>query len=395
MKKVIVFMLAALIFVLFISSVAFAGNDWEFSSRHFALAGTGNAIFNLKGLSPSLENIACLVGSPQFNILQEGSASAVNMINSHDDVDYYHRLITGSTGLKTTYPTIQKDDEDDFAERLAIGFVPGVFIRSYYRSMDYTENDDEEFYTLTHVQFFQRLGIAYGINEIVAVGVGFTLVPPTIIRSSLSGQKTVVDGFNETTEDPQETFTTYAPLLFSPELGVLVRPVEFIQLGLAMEAGDLKTRRSDVTHTFADGDEDIKTEAIFARSPSLGFGFAIMVPDVEKFMVGFDLDSEWRRGEASDYGFYADNQKIEWSVSVEKMFEMSSIKGGLGYADEVGTKRYLPYDRFFVSFGTDLYFDEHIMMGLAFRGETGYFEAVPKGGLGFGGGFAWTFGGSF
>lgn len=394
MKRILI-LLAAMILLTIIASSAFAGPDWEFSARHLALAGTGNAIFNLKGLSPSLENIACLVGSPQYNILYEGSATTVNMINSEDDVDYYHRIIQGSTGLKTTYPTIQVDDEDSFAERLSIGFIPGMYAKSYYRSMDYTDSDDEEFYTLTHVQFFQRLGLAYGINDIVAVGVGFTLVPPTIIRSSLTGQKTVIDGRNERTEDPQETFTTYTPMLFSPELGVLVRPVEFIQLGLAMEAGDLKSRRSDVTHSFADGDEDITTDAIYARGPSLGFGFAIMIPDVEKFMVGFDLDTEWRRGEASNYGYFADNQKIEWSVSVEKMFEVSSIKGGLGYADEVGTERYNPYDRFFVSFGTDLYFDEHIMMGLAFRGETGYLSAVPKGGLGFGGGFAWTFGGSF
>jgi len=379
--------LLATILMLVLAASAFAGMEWEFSARHQALAGTGNAIFNMRGLSPSLENIACLVGSPNYNILFEGSTRTTNMVSSEDDIDYYYRAISGMMGLKTTYPTLQRDDDEEFGGRLAIGFVPGLYSQNYYRQETYADNKDELKSNMTHVQFFQRLGIAYGINEYVALGVGFALVPPTIISVTHDGE---INGV-----DQQDDYTTYAPLLFSPEIGILTRPVEFVQLGLAFEVGDLKNRESEVTHTYADSEEDVTTDAIYGRSPSLGFGFAILIPDIEKFMVGFDFDVDWRRGLATDYGYFADNQKLEWSIGIEKMWEVSSIKGGLGYADEAGTTKYMPYDRFFVTFGSDLFFDEHIMMGIAFRGETGHLEEDPKGGLAFGGGFSWTFGGSF
>lgn len=408
MKRLICTFLTC-IFILAAGSAAFAGMDWEFSARHQALANTGNAIFNIKGLSPSLENIACLVGSPQYNILYEGSASSANMITNDDDFDYYNRSISGMTGLKTTYPTINRDDEDDFDERLSIAFIPGLMTTNFYGKRDFTGNsdhddyeaNDEETHSETYITLFQRIGLAYSPHEMVGIGIGFTLMPTTIIRVTNSGQ---IDG-----DDIQNDYTTYAPFMFSPELGILVRPVEFIQLGLSFEAGDLKSRRSDVTHTYPDlgsnpdpededkpsGKVDETTDAIYARSPNLGFGFACMIPDMDYFMVGFDFDIDFRRGKATPYGHFADNQKAEWSVSLEKMFEMSSIKGGFGYADEVGTDRYHPYDRFFSTFGTDLYFDEHIMMGVAFKAELGYMASDPEGGLAFGGGFGWSFGGSF
>ena len=386
MRRTRIILAAVVVFTL-LASTALAGQDWEFSSRHQALADTGNAVFNLRGLSPTLENIACLVGSPNFNILFEGNTNTVNTITSDNDDDYYMRYISGSMGLKTTYPTLQRDDDFDFAERLAFAFVPGMYAQNLLNQISYTDEDTETTENITRIQTFQRFGVAYGINEYVAIGVGFTLVPPTIITVSHEGD-------DQRGLDTKDNYTMWAPLMFSPELGVLVRPVEFIQLGLAYENGDLKSRRSEISHEYADGDRDVTTEAIAARSPNLGFGFGILVPDIENFMVGFDFDVQWRRGEASDYGYYADNQAIEWSVSVEKMWEIASIKGGLGYVDEVGTRRYNPYDAFFMAFGTDLYFDEHVMMGLSFRAETGYMLSDP-GGPAFGGGLAWTFGGTF
>ena len=393
----VILIVSAVFLTLLMAATAFAGPDWEFSSRHHALAETGNAVFNLKGLSPTLENIACLIGAPEFNILYEGTLNTVNTITSEDDVDYYYRSISAKTGMKTTYATLQRYDEDDFAERLSFAFIPGVYGNSNYKQLNFNKDmedlgakdGDEIGETQNYIQTFQRFGVAYGINEYVAVGVGFTLIPPTIIYVTHNGELGFLDP-----KDQQDDYTTFSPLMFSPELGVLVRPVEFIQLGVAYENGDLKSRRSKVTHTKAESDEDITTEAIVARSPSLGIGFGVLIPDIEKFMVCTDIDVEFRRGHATDYGYYADNQKLQWSVSVEKMWETSSIKGGLGYSDEVGTRKFMPYDAFFFTFGSDLYFDEHTKMGLSFRGETGYLEADPSG-LAFGGGLAWTLGGSF
>ena len=385
MKRSLIILLAA-IMVLGLGTCALAGQDWEFSARHQALAGTGNAVFNLPGLSPSLSNIACLAGAPNYNILFEGRTGTVNLITSEDEDDYYTRFISGIIGLKTTYPTLQRSKSNSFADRLSFAFIPGAYAVNRYNQINFYDEDDEIAYNETRVQSFQRFGAAYGINDYVAVGLGFTLMPITLVTVSHEG-----DFLGQDTKDD---WTMFAPLMFSPEIGVLTRPVDYIQLGLYFESGDLKSRKSDITHEYVDGDQDVTTQVVVARSPHLGFGFAILIPDLEKFMVGFDLDAEWRRGEASEYGYFADNQRLEWSVSVEKMWEMSSIKGGLGYADEAGSRRYMPYDAFFMSFGTDMYFDEHVMMGLAFRGETGYMMSNP-GGAAFGGGLSWTFGGSF
>jgi hypothetical protein len=389
------------------SSSALAGPDWEFSARHNALAETGNAIFNLNGLSPSLENLACLVGTSRYNILQEGTTNTVNMFSSKDDIDYYTRQINARTGLKTIYPAMRGYDDYDYSDRLVIAFVPGISVSNLsqkvtYNGQEYADdqfygNSDEETTTTTRAQFFQRFGIAYGINEYVALGFGFTLIPPTIISVSKFGEVTKPDPETGDTSvtDPKDNYTTYSPFMFSPEIGIIARPIEILQLGLTFEAGDLKSRSADVTHKTATGDTDEKTQSTSVRSPNLGFGWAVMIPDIEKFMVAFDFDMQWRRGDASEYGFYAENQEAQFTVSIEKAFEMSSIKGGFGYTDAVGTDRYMPYDRFFFAFGTDLYFDEHIMMGLSFRGETGYLSTIPQGGPAFGGGLAWSFGGSF
>lgn len=384
--RVILFTVATFVIMIAFAAVAFAGFDFDFSARHKALAGTGNAAFNPRGLSPSLENIACVVGNPNYNILLETDTQTINSFSTVDNVDYYSRDIFATSGLKTTYSTLQRDDEDTFAERLSFTFIPGVHVENNYQQASYADTDEETSENTTLVQAFQRFGVGYGINEIVAVGVGFSLLPLNMYRVAHKGDYLGVD--------TRDDYTMLAPVMFSPEIGVLVRPIDFIQLGLAYENGDLKSRQADISHTFADGDNDVKTEAIVARSPSLGFGFAIDIPDFDKFYVSFDFDQEWRRGEASNYSYYADNQEQQWTVAVEKVWEMSSVKGGLGYSDEVGTRRYRPNDSFFFTFGTDLLFDEHIMMGLALRGDVGHLEARPSG-TSFGGGVSWTLGGTF
>ena len=411
MRKNAVISLVVVLALSFVGT-AFAGPDWEFSARHLALADTGNAVFNFPGLSPSLENIACLVGNPDYNILMEGRASGHLAYASRDKIDFEYRGLEAMAGLKTTYPTLQTDDEEEFAERLSIAFIPGVRVRYDYTRKNYTEDDDQTLGAPSikaddevedsawQPTLFQRFGMAYGINEYVAVGVGFTLMPLNIKRFAQAGvvaedwERPKNSPFYGSDGDLQDEYTIIGPVLFSPEIGVLTRPVEFIQLGLAFEMGDMKSRKSDVEHNYTTGKKDTTTEYFVARSPSLGLGFAIDIPDIDYFTVAFDYDQEWRRGGASDYGYGADNQKQEFSVSVEKKWEMSSIKGGLGYADEVGTKRYMPYDRFLVSTGTDIWFDEHIMMGLSMRAELGYLEADP-GGFAFGGGAGWTLGGTF
>jgi hypothetical protein len=407
-------MLLAVGMVLVLAVTAWAGPDWEYSARHHALAETGNAVFNVKGMSSTLENIACLVGSPEYTILFEGIGNNYNGITSQDDADYNYRNITGKLGLKTTYVPMGRKDTGDFAGRLAISFQPGLYAENYYLKKTYTEaqddlvaKDDEYGEAMTLLQSFYRLGGAYGINKYVAVGLGFTLIPVNLVTIQHDGE---ILG-----NDPQDDWTILSTLMFSPELGVLVRPVPYIQLGVSSEMGDLKSRKAEVSHKTSYGDFDVENAVITARSPSLGLGFAIDIPNIEKFFVATDVDIEFRRGSTVDTNealapvegggdlevvrqkntiANADNQLFQWSSSIEKAWKVASIKGGIGYADEVGTKHFQPYDRFFMTFGSDLYFDEHVMMGFSLRSELGYLEADPST-LAFGGGFAWTFGGSF
>lgn len=400
------FFLVAVVVTLIFNAPAFAGPEWEFSSRFRALAETGNAAFNPRGLSPMLENIACLAAAPQYNVLLEGNGS-VSYSYSNDtdefenDIDYHKLFASSSSGLKVTLPFLQTSDEDDFTERLGIHLMPGLHATYNYFKDTYSSDEWERNASDTRAQFFLRIGAAYGINKYLAMGLGLNFIMPTLIYHNQSGEvpiwdiTTISDDEDTTNYDTKDNYFTYSPFMFSPEIGFLIRPIEFLQIGITYENGDLQARRPVVTHTKAEKDENYRTDAISARSPSFGLGLAAMIPDIHMLMVSTDLDVEWRRGNSTDYGYYADNQKIQWSFGVEKMWEIASIKGGLGYADEAGSKRYLPYDRFFLSFGTDIFLDEHVMMGIAFNGDIGYRKSQPKSGLAFGGGGAYTFGGTF
>ena len=279
--------------------------------------------------------------------------------------------------------------------------MPGLHATYNYFKNSYSSDEWEKSISDIRAQFFLRLGAAYGINKYFALGLGLNFIMPTLMYHNQSGEVptwntvTISDDEDTTNFDTKDNYFTYTPFMFSPEIGFLIRPVEFLQIGITYENGDLQARRPEVTHTKAEEDVNRRTDAIAARSPSLGLGLAAMIPDIHMLMVATDLDVEWRRGSSTKYGYYADNQKIQWGFGVEKTWEMASIKGGLGYADEAGSQRYLPYDRFFLSFGTDIFLDDHVMMGIAFNGDVGSRKSLPKSGFAFGGGASYTFGGTF
>ncbi|MBZ0271569.1 hypothetical protein K8I61_06010 [bacterium] len=426
MKSIVLACIALLMFGTF----AFAG-DFETSPRFLSLADTGNAIFNPNYQMPVFENIAAAVDRTQYYVGGESRTNALFGVGSENDVDYSMLDAHAMAGVKASFPLNQVKDENDWFQRVAIVFQPGVDVELLRTRID----DPDTALELTDARVKGgpaiKLGAAYGFHKIFAAGLGFTMYPTSVQYNNFTGTQDTPNG-NDNVEF-QDNWTAAAPFAITPEVGFLWRTPDRMQFGLTYDMGYFAKSQRDIEHKTADGNIDYETETVVFKPHHFGLGWAYEIPQVEKFYVAADIDvyfSQSYEGDTYDprrgQTFYSRNtspskddptagkddprdpnrdnlgNKFYASVasgyvvsaSVEKTWQQIALAGGMGYAFEQGLDKDRPASTFFMTAGPRLFFDDTIFLAWGGRFDIGFASAETTYLL-TGGGTSMSLGGTF
>jgi len=321
-----------LVIVAFIVLTAAASFAYEMTPRHMGLGGSSLAIYNFPGMEPVFENLATMCTAQDYSItLNVNHVYNMKLGSSSEDGfnhTYRRRDHDMQMGLRVFVPLVNREEEME--RRLGLLFEPR-YGYGYIYELDRTNDDVNGFRQPKRERIYKplsyggRFGIAYGIADEFAFGLGLSTFGA---RDRVMLERTVfedADDYNKTNDE----YWYMRPQLWVFEAGILIRPTEYLQIGLNYVNGDERETDPEVDiERELNGEEDDVTERITIyhwRPRRIGLGVAWAPDLVEHFQLLWDLEYV-QKVEFDEYETY---NSIDLSFGVEKRWEFFTLRGGV------------------------------------------------------------------